>query len=325
MIFNKYVQNLKIVKNNYLSIFYIMTDNLQERNDKLLNNIKALQTTEMKLYNSLENQQLTFDQKQQIIDQINKISQMRINMYAILKDSYSNYQQNVSTSRNTLNDQIVAIDVIENELNNSKRRLNYLQEEKSNKLRLVGINTYYGKQYNAHKEVMKTVVYVCIPVLILTILANKGILPGQLNLLLSGVIIIIGCILIGYQIIDLFNRDNMNFDEYNWYFNKNNIDTSLTSSSDSNFDPWAMIPYTCIGAECCDDNNTYDSSQNKCIPTAEYNANQSKIINISSVSTTKKVKESMMSMSDVFTKYASSANYPETRLHGNIKAYNSFF
>lgn len=302
-----------------------MTDNLQERNDKLLNNIKTLQTTEMKLYASLENQQLTYDQKQQIIDQINKTSQMRINMYALLKDSYSNYQENVSTSRNTLNDQMVAIDVIENELNNSKRRLNYLQEEKSNKLRLVGINTYYGKKYNAHKEIMKTVVYVCIPILILTILANKGILPGQVNLLLSGIIIIIGAILIGYQIIDLFNRDNMNFDEYDWYFNKNNIDTSSTTASGSSFDPWAIIPSTCIGAECCNDNNTYDSIQDICIPTAEYNANQSTTMNTSSVSMAKPIKESMMSMSDIFTKYASSANYPETRLHGNLKAYNSFF
>ena len=307
-----------------------MTDNLQERNDHLLNNIKTLQTTEMKLYDSLENQQLTYDQKQQIIDQINKTSQMRINMYAILKDSYSNYQSNVSTSRNTLSDQMVAIDVIENELNNSKRRLNYLQEEKSNKLRLVGINTYYGKKYNAHKEIMKTVVYVCIPVLILTILANKGILPGQLNLLLSGVIIIVGSILIGYKIIDLFNRDNMNFDEYNWYFNKNNIDTSLTTNSGSSYDPWAMIPYTCIGAECCDENNTYDSSQNMCIPTGEYNSNQSTTMNTSSVSMTNPIKESMANideanMCDVLTKYASSANYPETRLHGNIKAYNYNF
>jgi hypothetical protein len=295
-----------------------MTDNLQERNDQLLNNIKSLQTTEMKLYDSLENQQLTFDQKQQIIDQINKISQMRINMYTILKDSYSNYQENVSTSRNTLNDQMVSIDIIENELNDSKRRLNYIQAEKYNKLRLVGINTYYGKQYNAHKEIMKTVVFVCIPVLILTILANKGILPGQLNFLLSGIIIIIGSIIIGYQIIDLFNRDNMNFDEYDWYFNKKDASASSTSTdtSGSSSDPWATIPSTCIGAECCNDNNTYDSTQNKCIPTAEYDANQA-------TTTDTTTTESMIS--GVLSKYASCANYPEKRLHGNIKAYNSIF
>ena len=51
-----------------------MTDNLQERNDQIINNIKSLQTTEMKLYNSLENQSLQSDQKEQIIEKINQIS-----------------------------------------------------------------------------------------------------------------------------------------------------------------------------------------------------------------------------------------------------------
>ena len=246
-----------------------MTDNLQERNEQSLNDIKTLQTTEMKLYDSLENQSLSSDQKQQIIDRINQISQMRINLYANLKNMYSNYQQNVSSSRNILNDQLVSIDVIENELNDSKRRLNLLESEKNNKIRLVEINTYYSKQYNAHKEVMKTIVYICIPVLILTILANKGIVPLQLNILLSGVIIIIGVILIGYQILDLSNRDNMNYDEYNWYFDKNNADASLTSTdssgTSSSSDPWATTASTCIGAECCNDKTTYDETQNKCI------------------------------------------------------------
>jgi hypothetical protein len=300
-----------------------MTDNLQERNEQTLNDIKSLQTTEMELYNSLEDQSISADQKQQIIDRINQISQMRINMYSNLKDSYSNYQQNVSSSRNTLNDQMVAIDVIENELNNSKRRLNLLQADKNNKIRLVTINTYYGKQYNAHKEVMKIVVFTCIPILILTILTNKGILPGQLNVLLSGIIIIIGGVIIGYKIIDLSNRDNMNYDEYNWYFNKDNITTSSTSTdTSSSSDPWATTTETCVGAECCNDNNTYDATQNKCIPTAQYNAN-----NTTETTTTDTTSDTMTEsmISGVLSKYASCANYPEKRLHGNIKAYNSNF
>ena len=162
-----------------------MTDNLQERNDQVLNNIKTLQSTEMNLYNSLENQNLNADQRKQIIDKINQISQMRIDMYANLKYSYSNYQQNVSLSRNVVNDQMLSIDVIENELNDSKRRLNLLEEQKNNKIRLVEINTYYGKQYNAHKEIMQIIVLMCIPILILTVLANKGIIPSRLNMLIT--------------------------------------------------------------------------------------------------------------------------------------------
>jgi hypothetical protein len=242
-----------------------MSDNLQERNEQSLNDIKSLQMNEMKLYDSLENKTLTTEQKQQIIDQINQISQMRINMYANLKNMYSNYQQNVSTSRDTLNEQLISVGVIETALNESKKRLNLLESEKNNKIRLVEINTYYSKQYNAHKEIMQTVVYICIPILILTILANKDILPRMLYVMLSGVIIIIGLLLIGYQIIDISNRDNMNFDEYNWYFDAKNANSSSTASGNSDFDPWAKLTGTCIGPECCISPATYDTIRNKCI------------------------------------------------------------
>ena len=40
-----------------------MTSNLQKNNDQLINNIKTLQSNEMKLYDSLENQSLSIDQK----------------------------------------------------------------------------------------------------------------------------------------------------------------------------------------------------------------------------------------------------------------------
>ena len=33
--------------------------------------------------------------------------------------------------------------------------MNLLEEQKNNKLRLVEINTYYGKQYNAHTYIKK--------------------------------------------------------------------------------------------------------------------------------------------------------------------------
>ena len=59
-----------------------MTDNLQGRNDKIIDNIKSLQTTEMKLYNSLESKSLNADQKQQILERINQISQARMDLYA---------------------------------------------------------------------------------------------------------------------------------------------------------------------------------------------------------------------------------------------------
>jgi hypothetical protein len=298
-----------------------MTDNLQGRNDEIINNIKTLQTTEMKLYDSLESRSLSADQERQIIDRINQISQMRIDLYASLKDTYSYYQKDVSGSRKVMNDQMLSIDVIENELNDSKRRLNLLEAQKNNKIRLVEINTFYGKQYDAHKQIMQIVVIICIPVLIITVLANKGLLPTKLSSLLTGIIIIIGLFIIGAKIIDLSNRDNMNFDEYNWYFNKDDAPTNSTeTNADAGTDPWEMPTATCVGQECCDDNQTYDEIQNKCIPTAQYNANQA---TSEATTTTSSTDTSETEAFTVLSKYASSANFPETRMHRNIQSYNS--
>ena len=241
-------------------------DSLQERNLQVLNYISQLQTQERTLYSSLDDVSLSSEQKQKIINNINEISQIRMNMYASLKDTYSFYQKNVTASGNTLGQSMQAIDILENELNQSKIRLNLLEDQKYNKLRLVEINTYYGKRYNAHSGLMKTIVIMCIPIIILTILINKGILPPKVYAFLMGLILLIGIISIGRQLIDIGSRDNMNWDEYYWYFNKDKAPSASTSSDLDN--PWETnsLSLTCIGSACCDTTSMYDSTKNICIP-----------------------------------------------------------
>lgn len=247
-------------------------DSLQERNEQVLNNISQLQTQEKKLYASLDNVSLSSEQKSQIIKRINEISQMRMNLYAGLKDMHSFFQQNVSSSKSTLGQSIAAVNILENELNQSKIRMNLIEDQKQNKLRLVEINTYFGKRYNAHSKLMKTIVLICIPVIILAILANKGILPSNIYKLLVVIILVIGGLLIGLQVIDIANRDEMNWDEYNWYFDRENAPSDSNSGeSDSASDPWETPTVTCIGSACCYDGSTYDSEKNICVPNAVYN------------------------------------------------------
>jgi hypothetical protein len=241
-------------------------DSLQERNQQVLYNISQLQGQERTLYSSLDDVTLSSEQKQQIINKINEISQMRTNLYASLKDTYSFYQKNVSASKNTLGQSMEAIDILENELNQSKIRLNLLEDQKYNKLRLVEINTYYGKRYKAHSGLMKTIVIICIPIIILTILANKEILPPKLYAFLMGIILILGILSIGTQLIDISSRDNMNWDEYYWYFNKDKAPSDTTIGDITN--PWEKnsLSLTCIGSACCYEGSTYDSTQNICVP-----------------------------------------------------------
>ena len=251
-----------------------MTDNsrqsnLQERNQQALNSISQLQTQEKELYTSLDDPGLTSEQKQQIINKINEISQMRLNIYSGMQDIYSYYQQNVSSSRNTLGQEVSAIDIIENELNQAKKKLNLIQDEKSNKLRLVEINTYYGKRYNAHTQLMKTIVFTCIPIIILSILANRGILPPKLYRVLAAIVLIIGVVILGRQLIDMSNRSNMNWDEYEWYFDPSKAPTASTSDTSSQ-NPWATGAITCIGSACCYEGSTYDEMKNMCVPNDVY-------------------------------------------------------
>ena len=173
---------------------------------------------------------------------------------------------------------------------------------------MVEINTYYGKRYNAHANIMKTIFIFCIPIIILAVLANSGILPPNIYRFLSGAVIIIAVILLGYQLIDLSNRDNMNWDEYNWYFNQNNAPTDSsdgTASSSSN--PWSTPSLTCVGSECCYEGSTYDSSKNICVPNSIYTQSTNTDANTNTT-------EAMVS--GVLSKYAYSQTHPVARLNG---------
>ena len=240
-------------------------ETMQERNEQTLADIHKLQQIEQELYDSLEkNANMNVDEKNKIINKISEISQMRINLYSNLKDLYSILQQNVSGSRTTLAEQMMAIDIVENELNESKRKLQLLEDEKYNKLRLVEINTYYGKQYNSQAWIMKTIVIICVPVLIISILKNIGILPNTIASIIIASIIVLGLIWIGKQILDISNRDNMNYDEYDWKFNKSKAPNDGIQGNLE--DPWSTPSLVCVGSECCNVDSTYDEKKNLCIP-----------------------------------------------------------
>lgn len=262
--------------------------NMEEYNEQTLSDISNLQQIEQELYNSLEtnanSNTLTVGQKSQIISKINQISQMKINLYDNLKSNYSFLKDNVASSRITLDEQMIAIDIVENELQEAKKRLNILQDDKYNKLRQVEINTYYGKKYNSHTDVMKIIVFMCIPILIVSLIANMVILPSGLYFWSIIVIISIGVICIGYKLIDNLTRDNMNYDEYDWGFDASKAPTSKNTNTNV-INPWTIPSLECYGPGCCiNGQNIYDSKQNKCVPIASCNNPSSTSTNTNSSS-----------------------------------------
>ena len=285
--------------------------NSQENTTQILNDIQSLQTIERQLFSSLEeNTSLTVDQQKEIIEKINNISKMRINLYETINGVNSFFQNALVNSKGTLTEQTAAIEIVEKELNASKKRLKILEEEKNNKIRLVEINDYYGQKYAEHSDLMKIIVIMLIPILILSILFNKGILPSKIYYILIVIIAIIGGIYLWKTFFSIMLRDPMNYQEYDWYFDPS---SAPKSTSTSTTDPWASTTTstygTCVGDACCSNGLVYDSSLNQCItPSGE--------------TTTTTTTETFVN--NVFTKSSNNYKKPDVVLGGdNIESNNS--
>lgn len=241
--------------------------NIQENNEQILNDIQSLQQMEQQLFSSLEsNPNLTTAQQQQIIEKMNQLSNMRVNLYKTLSGVNNYFENALTSSIGSLKEQVVAIDIIESELNRSKKRLELLEEEKNNKIRLVEINSYFGDKYAEHSQLMKIIIFTLIPVIILALLNNKGILPNTVYYILLIIISFIGAYFFWRRFASIIMRDNMNYQEYNWYFNPKSTGSSSTSSTTS-IDPWdnGLKWATCIGDACCSSGLTYDANVNQCV------------------------------------------------------------
>jgi hypothetical protein len=242
--------------------------NISQNNEQILNDIQTLQQMEQQLFNNLEtNSSLTPQQQQDIVEKMNQISNMRINLYQTLSGVNSFFQNALSSSVGTLQEQTVAIGIVENELNQAKKRLKALEAEKNNKIRLVEINDYYGDKYAEHSQLMKIIIFTLVPVIILAILNNKGILPNFIYYALLVIICIVGAYFFWIRYFSIISRDNMNYQEYDWYFN---AATAPSDSSTSANDPWMsnINLGTCVGQQCCSNGQLWDASLNQCIGTS---------------------------------------------------------
>ena len=239
--------------------------NFSQNNEQILNDIQSLQEIEQGLINNLEtNMNLTYEEKQQIMQKITQITNMRINLYQTLSGVNDFYNSALTTSIGTLKEQNTAIGIVESELNRSKKRLDFLEDEKNNKIRLVEINDYYGDKYGEHSQLMKIIIYILVPVIILAFLNNKGILPTIIFNILSVIISVIGAYYIGKRVLSIIMRDNMNYQQYDFPFNPANAPIEATVD---NNDPWlsGKLPGTCVGENCCSVDQDYDSEINRCI------------------------------------------------------------
>jgi hypothetical protein len=277
-----------------------ITNNIQESNQDIINDIQSLQQTEQGLFNSLEtNPNLTNQQQQDIMNKINQITNMRISLYQTLSNVNGYFQNALETSHGTLQDQSMAIQIVEDQLNQMKKDLQLLQTEKNNKIRLVEINSYYGEKYAEHAQLMKIIIFTLVPVIIVSLIYRTGIIPQIVYTILLCIITIIGGYFFWKCYASIITRDAMDYNEYDWYFDTSSAPTSNGSSSS---DPWLnSSDYgTCIGKECCSTGQVYDASSNLCISSA---SSSSPTLSSSSTSTSENVANHILTQTSTTNKY----------------------
>jgi hypothetical protein len=242
---------------------------VRENNEQILNDIQSLQQMEQQLFSNLEsNPNLSTQEQKKIIEKMNQLSNMRVNLYKTLRGVNNYFENALNTSIGSLKEQVIAIGIVENELNRAKTRLEVLEEEKNNKIRLVEINNYYGDKYAEHSQLMQLVIFILIPLIIITVLNKNGILPDMIYYTLLAIISAVGGYFFWIRVYYMWIRDNMNYQEYNWAFNPDDMEKDKNVSAPDTSDPWASYSLnigTCIGDSCCSTGLVYDTKIDQCV------------------------------------------------------------
>jgi hypothetical protein len=243
----------------------------------ILASIDKLQQTETAVIEKLS--QLTsipqYEVTPEIIDlreQISNLSDARLAMYNAISDKADVLQTGVANSRTDLVSQMTLLGVVEDQLNKAKDSIDKLQNRNDTKMRMVQINTYYGKRYESQGNIMKKIIFVCVPLLILFILKKKGKIPELISNYAIGITIAVGAFVIIGELWDFYTRSNIDFDEYDWkYENPAAHSPSIWEYNKKhmfNFDnPIKSLVGNlglCMGADCCANGLYFNEDKQKC-------------------------------------------------------------
>ena len=192
---------------------------------------------------------------------------------------------NLRAASNNLVNQMVVTDILQNEVTNAENAYMALKQDNTDKLRMVEINRYYTERYRAQSDLMKLIIFFAVPLLLITILANKGILTKNIAYILGGVILVVGIIMVVGKIMDINSRDNMDFSEYKVDWDPAGIEAGENAvgigsgiEADSEAALKALeeqLGIFCDGQTCCDPPSpkkgdtiytTWNKEYKKCVP-----------------------------------------------------------
>jgi hypothetical protein len=239
--------------------------------DDYLAMLAQLQNLEESLYNVLkenadnvlsgQNTVLTEDEIANIVDQINRLSEYRMTTYNTIAENYVSKLGQQSSLNASNAEQLASLKLLEAGMNESKAKLQASKTLKLNNMKMIEINTYQGKEYEAHAILMRDVFFL---VLLLVVAAVIGRFVPALGNVLFSVLKWGGGIYIAYRFIDIIMRRNDNYDEYAFPAAPTS-DAQMLAADSSNGSVIQVtgvdVPDFCAGAYCCGPGTQWSDSQ----------------------------------------------------------------
>ena len=249
-----------------------------------ITSIQDLQNMEQKLQSGFDS--LSPDQKSATLMKMQELTQMRVNLFNLLKEDYT---RDAQESTSELQNQIATLRIVEENLADAKEQLRTLEDQRNNKMRMVEISTYFSEKYKAYNELFKLIIYVSIPVILLIVIGNMNLIPEKyvskenshnFFLILIVVVGLYGLFQILNKTYDIVSRDNMNFNEYDFDLDfdldklaaQNNFLDNAGGNGVLGYDAKEFeklaedMHLGCVDSYCCADGTMYDSLKKQCIP-----------------------------------------------------------
>lgn len=205
---------------------------------------------------------------QETIDAINSVV---VNLDTGVETTALLFENAVSSRSETKRNQRKALDIIRENNRKVVAEIKKIDEQYADKLKSIQMYTYYRQKYNARVVILKSVAVICFIVCILMYLKHIHLIPEFVYSVFLILTFSIGGYVVLGRIIDLYARNNMNFDEYDWKFtypsdNKHSSDGASLDMGGvkGGNDALNAKSLACTAAKCCGEGTLYNKDTNQC-------------------------------------------------------------
>lgn len=191
--------------------------NTDEQNN-ILSNIQKLQAAQKTLHTELNKlpPNENFEKQKLLITQIDNINAQKVDLFKNLYSLNSVMQQDVHATNDDIRAKTELAKVVEQELQNSKERMEEVRNKNINNLRLAEINRYYSGEYGLYLNLFRYIIYTSVFLVLIALLRQRYFINSKTANVLAGIVIAIGGFFIVRSALNLNSRNNLVISEFDW-------------------------------------------------------------------------------------------------------------